>query len=130
MKHPTLGQAEWEIPALRGREPSRVRAPGRRARGPHQRAGADHRADRDGAAAQKGYLGRRKCGGVYQYGPKVPLAELLNRMVKSFVENTLSGVVSPFFAYLSQSVHVSDEQLGELKQLVCDLETQRKGPPP
>ena len=130
MKHPTLGQAEWEILRyVAENHPVSVRQV------------VEHVAHTKGQARTtvltvmerlraKGYLGRRKCGGVYQYGPKVPLAELLNRMVKSFVENTLSGVVSPFFAYLSQSAHVSDEQLGELKQLVRDLETQRKGPPP
>ena len=130
MKHPTLGQAEWEILRhVAENHPVSVREV------------ADHVAQTKGQARTtvltvmerlraKGYLSRRKRDGVYQYAPKVPLPELLDGMVEDFVENTLSGVVSPFFSYLSRSAQLSDGQIEELKQMVRDLEDQRKAPRP
>ncbi|MBN2022762.1 MAG: BlaI/MecI/CopY family transcriptional regulator [Pirellulales bacterium] len=75
---------------------------------------------------KKRFLVRRKCDGLFHYSPRVPLAELVHGMVDHFVQNTLQGVVSPFFAYLSESANVSDEELDELKRLVKDLEQQRR----
>ena len=130
MKHPTLGQAEWEILRyVAENHPVSVRDV------------ADHVAQTKGQARTtvltvmerlraKGFLSRRRRDGVYQYSPKVPLSELLDGMVENFVENTLSGVVAPFFAYLSRSADLSDQQLDELKQMVRDLETQRKASRP
>ena len=78
---------------------------------------------------KKRYLSRRKIGGVNQYSPKIPATEIVQGMIKQFVNNTLQGAMSPFFAYLSKSAEVSDKELDELKQLVNDLESQRKGTP-
>jgi predicted transcriptional regulator len=127
MKRASLGQAEWEI--LRyviEHHPVTVREV------------ADHAAETSGQARttiltvmerlrKKRYLTRRKLGGVYQYSPKVPSSDILQNFVKQFVETTLNGAMSPFFAYLSKSADVSDKELDELKQLVDDLENQRKG---
>ncbi len=127
MKRTNLGHAEWEI--LRyviEHHPATVREV------------ADYAAEARGQARttvltvmerlrKKGYLSRRKSEGVYQYSPKVPVSEILQNFVKQFVETTLQGAVSPFFAYLSKTGDVSDEELGELKRLVNDLENQRKG---
>jgi predicted transcriptional regulator len=130
MKKTSLGQAEWEI--LRyviEHHPATVREV------------ADHAAETRGQARttiltvmerlrKKGYLARRKCDGVYQYSPKVPVSEILQNFVTQFVETTLHGTISPFFAYLSKTADVSDKELDELKQLVNDLESQRKGDSP
>jgi predicted transcriptional regulator len=127
MKRVGLGKAEWEI--LRyviERHPVTVREV------------ADHAAQTQGLARttiltvmerlrKKRYLTRRKKEGVYQYFPKIPVSEILQGMIKQFVENTLQGAMSPFFAYLSKSAKVSDQDLDELKKLVDDLEKQRKG---
>ena len=75
---------------------------------------------------KKGHLTRRKSGGVYRYSPKIAKQELLQGLVKDFVAKTLGGSVSPFVAYLSESGPISAEDLETLKQLVCDLEQQRK----
>jgi predicted transcriptional regulator len=75
---------------------------------------------------KKHYLSRRKQGGVYQYSPRVPVAEVLQGFVRQFVETTLQGAMSPFFAYLSKTADVSDKDLDELKRLVDELESQRK----
>ena len=75
---------------------------------------------------KKGYLTRKQVGGVYRYSPKVAPHDLLRGLVKSFVDTTLAGSVSPFVAYLSESGPVSPEDLAQLKQLVRDLERGRK----
>jgi len=75
---------------------------------------------------KKGYLTRKQVGGVYQYSPKVSKRVLLKDLVKKFVNTTLAGSVSPFVAYLSESGPVSDQDLDQLKQLVRDLEQDKK----
>ncbi|QDU97040.1 BlaI/MecI/CopY family transcriptional regulator [Lignipirellula cremea] len=75
---------------------------------------------------KKGHLSRKKVGGVYRYSPKVAKNDLLQRLVKTFVETTLGGSVSPVVAYLSEDGPVSDEDLDQLKKLVRDLESRRE----
>ena len=75
---------------------------------------------------KKGHLSRKKVGGVYRYSPKVAKDDLLQRLVKTFVERTLGGSVSPVVAYLSEDGPVSDEDLDQLKRLVRDLENRRE----
>jgi predicted transcriptional regulator len=130
MERAGLGKAEWEL--LRyvvAHHPITVREV------------ADYAAETQGLARttiltvmerlrKKRYLTRRKIDGVYQYSPKIPAAEIVQGMIKQFVNNTLQGAMSPFFAYLSKSADVSDEELEELKKLVKDLENQRKGARP
>ena len=127
MSRSGLGKAEWEI--LRhviDHHPVTVREV------------ADYAAETQGLARttiltvmerlrKKHYLTRRKVGGVFQYSPKIPLTELLQGMIQQFIDHTLHGAMSPFFAYLSKSGDLSDKDLNDLKQLVNDLENQRKG---
>ena len=120
-----LGQAEWEILRYVGeRHPITVREV------------ADHVAASTGQARTtvltvmerlraKGFLVRRKNGGVYHYSPKTSVAELSQGLVQSFVDNMLNGMLSPFLAYLSRADKISDEELDELKKLVRDLESKR-----
>src|SRR6185295_1779571 len=56
----------------------------------------------------KGYLGRRKAGGVHRYTPKVALAEVLESLVGNFVADVLGGSMSPFVAYLAQSPELTE----------------------
>jgi len=76
---------------------------------------------------KKGHLTRRQIKGVYHYSPKVPTHDVLCGLVKTFVDTTLGGSVSPFVAYLSENGPVSEQELDQLKQLVRDLEQQHKG---
>ncbi|WP_010584233.1 BlaI/MecI/CopY family transcriptional regulator [Schlesneria paludicola] len=76
---------------------------------------------------KKGYLTRKSVKGVYRYAPKVSSHDLLRGLVKTFVDQTLGGSVSPFVAYLSDNGSVSEDDLEQLKKLVRDLEQQRKG---
>ncbi len=75
----------------------------------------------------KGYLTRKRSGGIYRYSPVVASCDLLRELVKNFVDTTLAGSVSPFVAYLAEGGPVSDEDLDELKRLVRDLDRERKG---
>jgi len=122
----TLGSTEIEILRYLGDRPA-------------QSVGevADHFAQTTGQARttiltimerlrKKGYLTRKQVKGVYHYSPKVPKHDFLRGLVRSFVDTTLGGSVSPFVAYLSESGPVSDQDLDHLKQLVRDLEQDRK----
>ena len=76
---------------------------------------------------EKGYLVRRRKGGIYRYSPKRSQAELLRSLVADFVREALGGSISPFVAYLAEGASLDDEQLRELARLVADLEAQRAG---
>jgi len=78
---------------------------------------------------QKGHLDREPAGGVYRYSSPATSGEVLRGAVQSFVEKTLSGSVSPFVAYLTESAEVSDvsdTELAELEELVARLKSRRK----
>src|SRR5260221_11206982 len=66
-------------------------------------------------------LTRKRAGGVYLYSSREGTDALLSGVVRSFVETTLSGSVSPFVAYLSDVERVSDSELIELERLVKRL---------
>jgi predicted transcriptional regulator len=75
---------------------------------------------------QKGHLDRRQVDGVFQYFSPAPAGEVLRDVVKSFVERTLGGSVSPFVTYLTEDAEVSDADLAELEELVAKLQSKRK----
>jgi predicted transcriptional regulator len=74
---------------------------------------------------EKGYLTRRKVTGVNQYSPSKPRTDLMQGLVRDFVEKALGGSVSPFVAYLGEEARLSPEELSELKQLVQRWETEQ-----
>ncbi len=75
---------------------------------------------------QKGHLDREPVDGVFRYFSPVPEGELLRGAVRTFVEKTLDGSVSPFVAYLSETAEVSESELAELEDLVARLKSKRK----
>ncbi|HEX3126917.1 MAG TPA: BlaI/MecI/CopY family transcriptional regulator [Thermoanaerobaculia bacterium] len=75
---------------------------------------------------QKGYLDREQVEGVYRYQAGSSPGELLQGAVRTFVEKTLAGSVSPFVTYLTERSEVSDEELVELEQLVDRLKSRRR----
>ena len=76
---------------------------------------------------KKGYLRRRLVGGVYRYQAFGSSEELLQGVVRRFVEGSLGGLVAPFVAYLSETAEVSDDELKDLEELVTRLQATRKG---
>jgi len=78
---------------------------------------------------QKEHLDRRQVDGVYQYFSPASSGEVMRDVVRSFVERTLGGSVSPFVTYLTEEARVSDGELAELEELVAKLQSQRKEEP-
>jgi predicted transcriptional regulator len=76
---------------------------------------------------EKGYLVRRRKGGVYLYSPKRSQADVLRNLVADFVREALGGSVSPFVAYLAEEANLNDGEVRELARLVADLEAHRAG---
>jgi predicted transcriptional regulator len=75
---------------------------------------------------KKGYLTRRRREGVYEYAPRVPPAEVVQGLVRQFVEKTLAGSVSPLVAYLTRTRQLSEEELAELERLVEELRAEKE----
>ncbi len=74
----------------------------------------------------KGYLRRRKVEGRQRYWPTLSKNDLLQRMVGDFVDDVLDGAVSPFVAYLSQSSHLTDNEIRKLEQLLKRIESRER----
>lgn len=74
----------------------------------------------------KGFLKRRQLKGLFRYSTVTGAGEAMRSAVESFVEKTLSGSVSPFVAWMSESAKVSDDELVELEALVSQLQSRRK----
>lgn len=75
---------------------------------------------------QKGHLDREQADGVFHYFSPVSSGELMRNAVRSFVEKTLAGSVSPFVTYLAEDAEVSSEELAELERLVERLQSRKK----
>jgi predicted transcriptional regulator len=98
---------------------------------------ADHMASRSGKARttvltvmerlrEKGYLARRKRGGIFHYTSRLSKAELTRDLVREFVRDALGGSVSPFVAYLTGEAKVTNDELEQLRELVEGLDSERK----
>jgi predicted transcriptional regulator len=77
---------------------------------------------------RKKHLVRRRSQGVFRYTSPASQRDVLRDVVSSFVERTLGGSVSPFFAYLTESADVTDDELAELEALVRSLQERKREP--
>jgi predicted transcriptional regulator len=75
---------------------------------------------------KKGFLTRSKGERPFRYSPRSSQAEVLQGLVREFVEKTLAGSLSPFVAYLADAKERSDTELAELRRLVDTLEAGRE----
>lgn len=130
MSHPPLGKQEFEIwRFIADHAPTPTRAV------------VEHFAAERGLARttvltvlervrKKGYLTRKRQEGVFHYSPRVPPAEVLQGLVRQFIEKTLAGSISPLVTYLAHTRQLSDAELAELQNLVDELkaDTARKAP--
>jgi predicted transcriptional regulator len=78
----------------------------------------------------KGFLTRRKSGGLHRYRPTLPKGDLLHRIVGQFVDEVLGGSVSPFFAYLTRTKKLTPEQARKLEEMIQNFEARQKGERP
>jgi len=76
---------------------------------------------------KKGYLTRKRVGGVFHYSPRLAQDELLQGLVRRFVEGPLGGSISPVVAYLTRSHRLSEAEVAELEQLVDELKREKGG---
>jgi BlaI family penicillinase repressor len=74
----------------------------------------------------KDYLARDESGAVYRYAPVAPKNDVLQSLVRDFVQKALGGSVSPFVAYLSKEADLSEAEKEALKQIVRDLDADDK----
>lgn len=74
----------------------------------------------------KGFLRRRRVDGVYCYAPTNTAGDVVRGKVAGFIENTLSGSISPFVAWMAERGEVSDAELAELETLVGQLRSRRE----
>jgi predicted transcriptional regulator len=75
---------------------------------------------------KKGYLTRIQQEGVFRYSPTATPQELMNGLVKQFIERTLDGSLLPFVTYFSQQNRLSSAELAELERLVEKLQSPGK----
>ena len=76
----------------------------------------------------KGYLVRKKAGGVFVYAPRVAKAQLLRTLVRDFVDKALGGSVSPFMMYLAEDAKLSEAEVAQLKEVLRTLESMPRKP--
>jgi predicted transcriptional regulator len=77
---------------------------------------------------KKGYLKRERVEGVFKYSPSLPRHEMLQNLVRDFVDRALGGSIVPFVSYLAQEEKLSEDELRELKELVENMEAKRTDP--
>jgi predicted transcriptional regulator len=77
---------------------------------------------------KKGFITREEFQGINHYFSKISKSELLQDMVKNFVEKTLGGSLTPFVAYLNQANELSDAELAEFKRMIHELDMGRTSP--
>ena len=73
----------------------------------------------------KGHLTRRLVQGTYRYSPRAAAGDVVRDVVRTFVERTLQGSVSPVVAYLTEEADVSEADLVELEELVARLQARK-----
>jgi predicted transcriptional regulator len=78
---------------------------------------------------KKGYLARRRRGAVFHYSPRMPASDVVQGVVRQFVEKALGGSVCPLVAYLGQAHELSEAELVELERLVDALKARKDEEP-
>jgi predicted transcriptional regulator len=74
---------------------------------------------------KKGHLSRRQVDGLFRYSPRTAPGAAVSHAVRTFVDRTLGGSISPFVAYLAERERLSDEELAELEALLAKLQRGR-----
>ena len=71
---------------------------------------------------RKGFLHRRKVGGLFHYLPVQSKAELFQRLLKGFVEAAFGGSHAPLVAYFAERGKMSPEELRSLRSVAARLD--------
>ena len=78
---------------------------------------------------KKGHLSRRRADGVFHYAPRTAPGAALQNAVRTFVDRTLGGSITPFVAYVAEKEGLSDDEVEELKSLLAKLQRDRQKKP-
>ncbi len=74
---------------------------------------------------KKGYLQRSPGKGAFHYAPGREPAEVMDNLVRNFVERTLGGSIQPFMAYLANSRGLTQEETAQLNELAERLDSEK-----
>lgn len=75
----------------------------------------------------KGFLKRKKVAGVFRYSPTEERGKVLTRLIGQFVDKVLDGSAAPFLAYLADAKGLTQDQAGQLRAIVDELERSEEG---
>ncbi|MDP4164948.1 MAG: BlaI/MecI/CopY family transcriptional regulator [Bacillota bacterium] len=75
---------------------------------------------------KKNLVTRSDIQGIHHYSSRLSKEELLQGMIRNFIQQTLGGSVSPFVTYLTQEGNLNKAELAEFKRLIEDLDNGRK----
>ena len=67
--------------------------------------------------------------GIYHYAPRTAPGAALQHAVRTFVDRTLGGSITPFVAYVAERESLSDDEIEELEMLLARLQRERKKKP-
>lgn len=70
----------------------------------------------------KGFLHRKKVGGVFQYSPVQSKEDLFNGLLKDFVTAAFGGSSAPLVAYFAESGQMTPEELQSLQNVAARLD--------
>ena len=72
----------------------------------------------------KGFLKRRKRGGIYHYSATEDRDTILSRLTRQFVATVLDESPLPFIAYLSETKGLTPDQAAALRRIIDDVEAE------
>ena len=71
----------------------------------------------------KGFLRRKKVGGLFHYEPAESIGKLFQRLLKEFVEAAFGGSAAPMVAYFAERGKMTEQELKMLQDVAKRLET-------
>jgi BlaI family penicillinase repressor len=67
---------------------------------------------------QKGYLKKKQEDRAYVYRPARPRAQVLQSMVRDFVDRVFQGAAKPLLVHLVEDARLSPQDLAEIRRLL------------
>jgi BlaI family transcriptional regulator, penicillinase repressor len=67
---------------------------------------------------QKGHLKKKQEDRAYVYRPARPRAQVLQTMVRDFVDRVFQGAAKPLLVHLVEDTHLSPQDVAEIRRLL------------
>lgn len=71
---------------------------------------------------EKGFLRRKKVGGIFQYLPVTAKGDLFQRLLETFVDAAFGGSAAPLVAYFARRGRMSAKELEMLRDVAARLD--------